>query len=268
MSSQTSIHGEIKEQHQKTKDMSFKEKLAYFWYYYKVHTLVTIVGIGLIIMFIQQYVTNRDYAFYAAIINANTRYIEVNQWGDEFAEYAGVDTEEYQVYLDTSITLSDSDSTQYSLSNMEKLLAQLYTGIIDVIVADTETFESYAQNDCFTNLEEALPPDILAQYEGCLYYTDAASFDNGDDDTFYTESELDNPDDYVINHRDPSTMEKPVAVGICLPEDTKLMEIGCYDYLADNDVTYQGYPSDVVLGIPLSSTKVDTAVKFLAFLKE
>lgn len=268
MSSQMSIHEEIKEQQQKTKDMSLKGKLSYFWYYYKVHTIVTVLVIGFVIMFIYQYVTNKDYAFYAAVINADINYIENNQWGDEFAEYAGVDTEKYQVYLDTSIALSDNDSTQYSISNTEKLLAMLQAGAIDVIVADTETFEKYAQNGYFMNPEEVLPPDTLAQYEDCLYYTDAATFDNGDDDTFYTESELENPADYVINHRDPSAMENPVAVGICLPEDTKLMEIGCYDYLEDLNISYQGYPSDVVLGIPLSSTKVDTVGKFLSFLKE
>ncbi len=268
MSSQMSIHEEIKEQQQKTKDMSTKGKLQYFWYYYKVHTLVGIAVVSFVIMFIYQYVTNKDYAFYATIINADVTYIEDNQWGDEFTQYAEVDTEEYQVYIDTSMMLSDNDSTQYSMSNVEKLLAMLQTGTIDVIVADTDVFEGYAQNEYFMNLEEVLPEDILTKYKDCFYYTDLATIDTGDDDSFTPLDELPNPDDYIINHHDPASMKKPVAVGIVLPESTKIMQTGCYDYLAATDTTYQGYPSEAVLGIPVTSKRFDTVIKFLEFIAE
>ena len=43
MSSHNSLYGEIKEQRQKTKDMSLKGKLGYFWDYYKIHTAVVLV---------------------------------------------------------------------------------------------------------------------------------------------------------------------------------------------------------------------------------
>ena len=268
MSVHSSIHEEIKEQQQKTKDMSTKGKLSYFWYYYKVHTIVVVAVITIVGMFIHQFITNKDYAFYASIINADYSNLEENQWGPEFEEYADIDTEEYQAYIDTSIMLTDDDSSQYSMSNTEKMLAMLQTGIIDVIVADTETFENYAQYEYFVNLEEVLPEDVLAKYEDCLYYTDMATVDTGDDDTFYTESELENPADLVINHRDPSTMENPVPVGIILSKGNKIMDAGCYDYLAEAQTTYQGYPSEAILGIPVTSTKLDTVLKFLTFMEE
>ncbi|MBP3475803.1 MAG: hypothetical protein J6K48_05745 [Lachnospiraceae bacterium] len=265
-----SVVEEIREQQKSAlKEMDTRQKLSYFWDYYKIHTIVAIAVISLSALFIYQYVTNKDYGFYAAIINADiTNIPEVNPWGSEFEEYAGIDTDHYQAYIDTSIALSDNDSTQYSMSSTEKLLAMLQTGIVDVIVSDTATFENYAQNEYFMNLKEALPEDVYAKYEDCLYYTDMATVDTGDDDTFYTQDELTDPDTYVINHRDPSTMENPVAVGICLPEDNKLIEAGCFDYLAELGTTYQGYPSEAVLGIPITSTKLDTVLKFLEFLEE
>ncbi len=265
-----SVVEEIREEQKKVlKEMNAKEKLSYFWDYYKIHALVAVVAVSLISLFIYQYATNKDYGFYAAVINADTSSAaEMEAWGSEFETYAEIDTQEYQAYIDTSILLSDNDSTQYSLSSSEKLVAMLMAGMIDVIVADTATFEEYAQNECFLNLEEALPADVYAKYEDCLYYTDMATIDMGDDDTFYTQDELTDPDTYVINHRDPSAMEQPVAVGICLPEDNKLMETGCYDYLSESEVTYQGYPSEAVLGIPATSTKLDTVLLFLEFLEE
>lgn len=268
MSSQNSISGEIREQHQKTKDMSLKGKLSYFWYYYKIHTLVVIAVAAFVIMFIHQYVTNKDYAFYAALINADIAYSEDNKWGDDFAQYAGIDTQEYECYIDTSFMLAQNDTSQYSVSSTEKLLVMVQSGIIDVIVADTATFEGYAGNELFADLSTILPDNLLEKYKDCLYYTDAAAFDNGDDDTFYSLDELPDPDTFVINHRDPSSMEQPVPVGICLPQESKIMASGCYDYLSEGNVTYQGYPSEAVLGIPLSSTRIDTILQFLAFLDE
>lgn len=264
-----SVVAEIREQQKRAlKDMTPKEKLSYFWDYYKIHALVAIAVIALASVFIYQYVTNKDYGFYAAIINADITNLTDIRWGEEFEQYADIDTDEYYACIDTSIALSDTDYSQYTMSNTEKLMAMLQIGVVDVIVADTGTFENYAQNDFFANLEVLLPQEVLTKYQDCLYYTDAADFDNGDDDTFYTEEELTDPATLVINHHDPSTMENPIPVGICLPEENKIMETGCYDYLNDMGTTYQGYPSEVILGIPVTSTKPDMVLKFLEFIEE
>lgn len=266
MSSHTSIHGEIREQHQKTRDMSLKGKLEYFWYYYKIHTFVALAVIAFVIMFIQQYRANKDYAFYAILINVDGAYIQNNQWGDAFSEYAGIDTDEYSTYIDTSFALSTSNYSEYYISNMEKLTVMIQTGMVDVIVADTAVFESQAQNEYYADLESVLPEETLEKYKDYLYYTDAASF-NRSTEALYSDEEMPGADTFIINHRDPLTMEQPVPVGICLPEGNKLVETGCYDYLSQSATTYQGYPSEAVLGIPVTATHSDTIMKFLAFLE-
>ena len=60
MSSQNSLYGEIKEQHRKTKNMSLKGKLGYFWDYYRIHTAVVLAVLVLAVMFIRQYRANKD----------------------------------------------------------------------------------------------------------------------------------------------------------------------------------------------------------------
>lgn len=266
MSSQTSMHGEIREQHQKTKDMSLKGKLGYFWYYYKIHTVVVIAAAVLISMFIYQYVNNKDYAFYAILINADTSRFQGEQWNDEFAAYAQIDTEEYNTAIDTSFVYNTTTISEYSISSMEKLMVMISAGLVDVVTADTGTFENQAQNEYYMNLETVLPKDILEKYSDYLYYTDAATFSTTDD-TIYSEEEAPSPDTFIIDHHDPSSMKQPIPVGICLPEGNRLMETGCYDYITENNMTYQGYPSEVVLGIPANSTHVDTVIKFLEFLE-
>ena len=266
MSSHTSLHGEIREQQLKTKDMSLKGKLSYFWDYYKIHTVVVLALIAMTVMFIQQYRANKDYAFYAILINANTNMIEEDQWEEAFSEYAGIDTEEYATFLDTSFVYSTTSFSEYSLSSMEKLMVQIQTGMVDVVAAETGTFESQAQNEYYADLSTVLPKETLEKYKDYLYYTDAATFTTADD-SFYSEEEQPNPADFIINHHDPSTMEQPIPVGICLPEGNKLLETGCYDHILLDDATYQGYPTDIVLGIPVTATRIDTILKFLEFIE-
>lgn len=268
MSSHSSLYGEIREQHQKMKDMSTKGKLEYFWYYYKIHTFVVIAVVALVGMFIHQYVTNKEAAFYAVLISSDTSIVEQQSWDTEFAEYAGIDTDEYSVVFDTSFIFTSNSFTDYTMSSMEKLVAMTSAGMIDVVIADTATFEKLARGEFYTDLTTVLPPEMLDKFKGCLYYTDAAAFDTGGDDTFQSLDERPNPEEYTIDHRDASSMEKPVLVGICLPKGSKIIDAGCYDYLEVNNMTYQGYPSEAVFGITASAEHLDTILQFLDFLME
>ena len=266
MSSHNSLYGEIKEQRQKTKDMSLKGKLEYFWDYYRIHTAVVLAVLALAVMFIQQYRANKDYAFYAVLVNVDTTRIQDNQWSDEFSEYAGIDTEEYATAIDTSFIISRNNFSEYSITSMEKLVVMISSSIIDIVVADTGTFESQAQNEYYANLETVLPKELLDKYSDYLYYTDAATFE-ATENALYSDTEQPSADTFIINHHDPSSMKQPIPVGICLPEGNKLIETGCYDYLAESGTTYQGYPSEAVLGITANTTHIDTIIKFLEFLE-
>lgn len=71
MSSQDSIVEEIREEQKKVfATMSFKEKLAYFWDYYKIHTIAAVLVIAFVIAFISSYRSNKPFAFYAVLLNA------------------------------------------------------------------------------------------------------------------------------------------------------------------------------------------------------
>lgn len=266
-----SVAKEIREEQRKAlSTMSPKEKLAYFWDYYKIHTVVAIVVAAFTVMFIHQYVTNKDYAFYATLINAmqTDSNAELSAaWAQEFQEYAEIDPDEYLVYIDTTVSLSDDIGSQYAISNREKMLAMMQIGTINAIVADTKIFEEYAQFEYFCNLDMILSPEELEKYRPYFYYTDAASFEKDNDDTYYDMTERPDPGALVIDHRDPASMEQPVAVGIVVSEDNLLADAGYYAYLDNSEYDYQGHSSEAVLGIPISCKQPEMAVKFLEYLK-
>lgn len=272
MAAGNSVHDEIKEQQKKAfATMSTKEKFAYFWDYYKIHTIVVICVIAFAISFVQQMRANKPYAFYAVLMNAFSG-LDSNDtnvmWENEFLEYAGIDPETYRVCIDTSLTQSADGGSQYEMANRQKMAAMMHTGDIHAIIADTETFESYAHMETFYDLSEVLTEDEFALYQDLFYYTDASAFDEEDGDTL-TEMEAIQKAYYakVIDHSDPSTMEKPIPVGIRIPTSgNKLADAGYYRYLQEGDYSFQGYPSETVLGIPLSAEDPQLALQFLTYL--
>lgn len=272
MAAGNSVHDEIKEQQKKAfATMSTKEKFAYFWDYYKIHTIVVICVIAFVISFVRQIQENKPYAFYAVLMNAFSG-LDSNDtnvmWENEFLEYAGIDPETYRVCIDTSLTQSADGGSQYEMANRQKMAAMMHTGDIHAIIADTETFESYAHMETFYDLSEVLTEDEFALYQDLFYYTDASAFDEEDGDTL-TEMEAIQKAYYakVIDHSDPSTMEKPIPVGIRIPTSgNKLADAGYYRYLQEGDYSFQGYPSETVLGIPLSAEDPQLALQFLTYL--
>lgn len=272
MAAGNSVHDEIKEQQKKAfATMSLKEKFAYFWDYYKIHTIVVICVIAFVISFVQQMRANKPYAFYAVLLNAYAGLENTDTstlWEEEFLTFAGIDPETYRVCIDTSLTQSAGGGSQYEMANRQKMAAMMHTGDIHAIVADTETFESYAHIETFYDLSEVLTEDELALYQDLLYYTDAAAFDEDDGDTLAEMEAIQKAyDAKVIDHSDPSTMEKPIPVGIRIPTSgNKLADAGYYRYLQEGDYSFQGYPSETVLGIPLSAEDPQLALQFLTYL--
>lgn len=266
-----SVAKEIREEQKKAlSTMSTKQKLAYFWEYYKIHTITTIIIIAIVVSLVRQIVTSKDYGFYAVLIDAittdsNDGLTEI--WNEEFMEYAQIDPKEYEVYIDTSITLSESIDIEYMVANQQRLFATLMAGNVNAFVADTKTFETYAQLGYFYDIETVLSEEETEKYGPYLYYTDAATFDQESDFPTDDGSAQENRGNLIIDHRDPAAMEQPVAVGIILTEDNKIADAGFYTYLKEAGYEYQGYPSDVVLGIPLSCKEPVLAIRFLEYLR-
>lgn len=273
MSSKMSVLEEIKEQHQKAKDMTLKGKLSYFWYYYKVQTIVAVCVILFVVSSIHQIVTDKPCAFYAIMLNANTTGENVDTsvlWENEFQSYAGIDPDAYQVNIDTSVTLFSDDNSQYDTANRTKITARMAAGNIHAILADTENFEIYAREESFYDLTSIFTDEELAPYADYLYYTDAAAFNEETGNTLdEMEAATQRIYEQTIDHGDPSTMEKPVAVGIRIPDTgNKLAESGYYAYLQEESRTFQGYPEETVIGIPVSVEDPHLALQFLEYLMQ
>ncbi|MDR2889365.1 MAG: hypothetical protein LBV33_05940 [Lachnospiraceae bacterium] len=279
----TSVNSEIKEAQKKAlKEMTPKQKLAYFWEYYKVHTLVSIGAVILITWIAHDFITARESAFYAIMLNSYN--LNGEAIGNDFSEYIELDTEEYLCYIDTTSVLDPNDYTEYNMATSQKIMALAQTGDLDTIISDGNIFGQYAGGGFFGDLRTFFSEEELAAYQGHLYYIDMAA-DNvtSDDSTVADESTLSDdtatadtnagtitPTEEELavmeaemraavaleleSHRDPTTMKDPVPVGIYMTEAAF--------FKANN-----GYPQgNAVFGIVLSSMHSDNARSFLEYL--
>lgn len=223
------VMDEIREQHHKLRNRPFKEKLAYFWEYYKIHTLVVVLLLTGIIYFIHSIVTSKDYCFYAVMLNSQP--LSSDAIEQSFADYAALDSAHYDCYIDTDTTLGSTDSSeaaisqqaQYDMVVMQKLIAITQTNELDAVVFNDSVFETYAQNEMFMDLRTVLTEADLEKYADALLYVDYES-------------------------------QQHVPVGIYLDNSPFVKKSGCY------------YDTRPVFGISLSSQHSDTAVTYLHYL--
>lgn len=249
------VMDEFKEEREKIKNGSLQDKAKYFWCYYKYHTIAALCAIGLIILLIHDMVTQKDSAFFAALLNCvslggedvTTPFIE------DFTEYAGIDLNEYQVTVDSTMDLSTDAANELATSSSQRLLVYTSAGELDVIVGGEDVFPTQANQGMFYDLREILTEEQIARYESLFYYVDQAYIDLLDSDESYdidfVMPEAPDPDK-------PEEMEEPVPVGIYVTDCDRLTDVYYFsgDYAA--------------IGVMINSSHVETSLQFIDYLFE
>ena len=137
------MRDEVNEQKSKLKGKTWKEKLGYFWDYYKIHTFITLLVIVVAGVFIHDAITAKDYGFSATLLNS---YASDNQEAleNEFAAYSNIDLDIYDCYIDTGSTLSYETMSEMDLAISQRLIAMAQTEAIDVVISDFEPFSNFS----------------------------------------------------------------------------------------------------------------------------
>lgn len=166
-----SMHDEIREQNAKLKGAPLREKLAYFREYYLKGTLIAAAAVILVAYLAYAMLTSPSDTAFAAFFYNDTGDSSNTGLADGFAEYAGIDTKEHEVYIDATMNYYESESPNYDIyMGLEKAMAVISTGELDIIVGDTATADYFARAECLHDVTQALPPDLLEAFEDKLYY--------------------------------------------------------------------------------------------------
>ena len=269
------VSDEIKAQRGKIKEMSFKEKLSYFWEYYRIPFFIVTAVIILAFFLIRDIATAKPYGFYAMLINASPNMQETDL-EQSFSTYADIDKAKYDCYIDTATTLNLNSTDQYDMASVQKIMAVVAAGDLDTMVADYNSFSHYAMNDTFTDLRKVLSKDQLAKYSDDFYYVDYAVISAAENEDVSSESASESSVSSTLSSGadmfsdnsasssvgtadqfvkpDPSTMTTPVPVGIILSDAAALKKADVYTGTVP------------VLGITQNTTRIEEALKFIDYL--
>ena len=261
LSKDISIQDEIKKQRKSLKGRPFKEKLAYYKDYYLITTIAVVAVAAFIIYLVNSIASNKDYCFYANIVNASN--IDGTLLSESFAEYASLDTENYSCFIDTDTFESVDGTSTSDIGSQTRFAGLIATGDLDVTVFNSQLFYRKALNDVYLDLKDVLTEDVLKEYEDkdMVYYIDRAEITAADenDDVILEDSEdsymtLEELTEELKIHTDPSAMEEPIPVGIVLSSSSLVTELNAY-------------PESIpVFGIIANSSHVDNAISFLNYM--
>ena len=255
------VNDEIREQQRKTKDMSWKGKLQYFWDYYRYQTLAAIFISFMAFSLIRNIVMAKDYIFNAIMLNAYN--LSSQAISDTFAEYAGLDTATYECFIDTTTSMSLDNHSEYEMANGQRIVAMVQTQDLDAVVFDSEMFNNYSYNQMFFDLREIFTEEELSAYEGKLYYIEYAEIRKMNEQYDYICPELITPYDdrtpegiaaEAEKHRHPENFEEPIPVGIYMADSPFALKSNSYFHVVP------------VFGIICKSQHTETAKQYLEFL--
>lgn len=219
MAAGNSVSDEIREQRQKLKGKSPKEKLAYFWEYYKVPALIVLLVVIFGSDLIYNIVTKKAIAMEAAFVNMVTAEdFDSEQEAAGFVTWAGIDPKEYEAVFDTGIYIDYDGGDEYTAVNIQKVMAMISARALDVILADDSYLEQTADEGYYADLSEVLPEELLAQFEAedKVLYRDIPEDGKGEipiavdvrDSSFFLSHEFPSWFTVVINAEHPETAVK------------------------------------------------------------
>lgn len=165
-----SMHDEIREQNAKLKNAPLREKLAYFKEYYLKTTIIAVVAIILVGSMIYSMLTSPSDTAFAAYFYNNTGDMSDSGLIDGFVTYAGIDTKKSNAYIDTTMHYSPDGQNLDAYAMLEKSMAIITTGELDVVVGDTDTIDYFANSECLHDITTILPEDLLEIFQDKLYY--------------------------------------------------------------------------------------------------
>ena len=246
------VMDEFREEREALKNGTPKQKLEYFWCYYKWHVIGTVAVLAIIVSFIYEAVTRKDIALYAAFLNGFTiAEDEGEAFEQNVTQAIGIDTAEYEIMIDTSMYIDlDNMTDENTYNTVQKMAVYIAAGEIDVMVTNTDTFQYYAYIDYLTDLSTVLTSEQMEAYEPYLYYIDYAVVEA-------KQEAADNPEEYTGTYPDPTKpeeMSQPIPVGIRL------------DDAAEEFHNTYAFKDEGVFGIVVNGPNQENALSFLDYL--
>lgn len=218
------VMDEFKEERDSLREKPLKDRLHYFWDYYKWHTILTLLAVIIGTALIRDIVTRKESALFALLLNAYPISDDADDFKGRYAEYAGIDTDAFDITFNSTLRMGQ-EPDEASMNASQMIMVHVAARDMDVMTMDTPYFSNYAYNGTYMDLRDILTPEQIAAYQDRLFYMDGAVMEELD------KAREDPSADILIeypDHSDPSAMSDPIPVGISLKDCDRFDEYYTY----------------------------------------
>ncbi len=170
------LKDEIREQNKKWKDMTPEQKKKYFLTYYKWHVVVLCIILFFVAILIRDLVRgSRETLLYVMVLNNSEQYMYQGLM-DEFAEYAGIDTGQYNLIWDTGNVFKEDQFDYTSIAAIQKFGSYSEDGLLEAIILPESDVAYFEKEEYFiVDLRDFLNEDVYEAVKDRLYTYHCAS---------------------------------------------------------------------------------------------
>lgn len=231
-----------------------KEKLEYFWEYYKWHLIILVLIVGAISNLIYTNVAKKDYVLQGMFLNTLAVEGAADDLEQGFLEFSPIDTSAQDIFFDTSLYYSPNAEPEDATASYEALqviTAKAAIGGMDFIVADSVTMNYMTYGQYFLDLSKVFTEEQLKEYEPYFLYYDKAFLEklNNTDAVSEEASLIAYPDP-----EKPELMEDPIPVMINVSKNEQIENL------------YVGLDNIYALAFTASGTNQEKARDFIDYL--
>ena len=154
------------------KDRPPKERLAYFWEYYKWYAIIFLLVIVLLVQGVLGVINRRETALSGVLLNCKLGVAD-KEFLQDFYAYAGIDEAKESAAFYTDLTITNGQSKN-DLNAFQRIMGGIAVRDTDFIVGKSDAFPffSYNSTEIFMDLRDFLSQETLAQVSDRLYYID------------------------------------------------------------------------------------------------
>lgn len=196
-------------------EQPLKEKLLFFWEYYKWQALFWLVGIIFLIFFLYNKLTAPVYAIHGLMLNA-TSTTRADELETSYIEAFDMDIAKGSAHFSTDFSYKPGNKEQ-SRQNYEasqEILAQSKEQNLDFLTGPKSSMMDLAYNNIFTDLRQFFDKATSDKYKEYFLYVDQAIID----DENSTVMEFPDP-------TNPDAMKDPVPVMLNISHCKKISDI-------------------------------------------
>lgn len=159
----------------RTKPKTMKQKLGFFWDYYKWIVLVPAAALIFLFTFITSYMEeNKTPALVIAVINArDTTSLETavtEEYTRERQIYRGCPVRIEGGFLHPKIMDETASTDTVTVAGIQKYTGMLTNGTVDVTISPVWSVEEYEKAGAYCDLQELLPGEVFEKLEEDILY--------------------------------------------------------------------------------------------------